>query len=619
MHSFRLGIGGRLLLAFLLLAAITLLAAGLSWRSSGELETRLQQLRETSIGVLYAASRLNDQSRQVVAMVPQLVSAESRAERERARQGLDQALNGMEDWMRHLPDYNRYFIEITDQIRNSVELLDTTVVRREQLAWESQQQRQLIHPLYRRLNDSLLARQAASPSPERATMLQIINYLAALAEKVANDTSFNELDYTFLRLEQMAGELDGLDRALPDDERRSLALLLTLVSRDGPLFRLKNEELDLRYQEQFLVANSQRHVRQLATQIAHYSEAANHQVDADIAQSAHTLARTSHATLLLSLLSLLLVAGISWLYVSRNVLARIVRLQRDMRAIASGRLDTPVSIRGRDEVADMARDLRHFQQTALRAERARHRLAREIEDRLHAERQLRLTQEELIQAGKLAALGQLSVAITHEINQPLNAMSTQLHSVGRYLARNEADKAEQGLGKLRQLLDKAGTITRHLRSFARKADSRLSPVALGAVVEAAVELLQPRWRGVTLSIAGDADTLVQAEAIRLEQVLVNLLGNALDALEERPSPEVRIHWRQYRDQVQLCLEDNGCGIPPERLEQIFDPYYTTKAPSKGLGLGLAISYNIMQDLGGQIRLSSTPGRGTTFNLRFNRA
>nr|WP_255511247.1 ATP-binding protein [Zobellella iuensis] len=417
----------------------------------------------------------------------------------------------------------------------------------------------------------------------------------------------------------MAERLGRQSLPLPEPGRQSLELLLRLVSRDGPLFRLKNEELDLRYQEQFLVANSQRHVRQLAIQIAHYSEAANRQVDTDIAQSAHTVARASHATLLLSLLSLVLVAGISWLYVSRNVLARIARLQHNMRAIASGRLDTPIRIRGRDEVAGMARDLRHFQLTALRAERARHRLAREIEDRLHAERQLRLTQEELIQAGKLAALGQLSVAITHEINQPLNAMSTQLHSVGRYLARNEADKAEQGLGKLRQLLDKAGTITRHLRSFARKADSRLSPVALAAVVEAAVELLQPRWHGVTLSIAGDADTLVQAEAIRLEQVLVNLLGNALDALEGRPSPEVRIHWRQYRDQVQLSLEDNGCGIPPEQMEQIFDPYYTTKAPGKGLGLGLAISYNIMQDLGGQIRLSSTPDRGTTFNLRFNRA
>lgn len=617
MQTFRLGIGGRLLLAFLLLAAITLLAAGLSWRSSGELEIRLQQLRETSIGGLYAASRLNDQSRQVVAMVPLLVSAESGAERERARRQLDLALNSMEDWMRHLPDYNRYVIEITAQIRNSVELLDATVVRREQLARESQQRRQLIYPLYRQLADRLQARQAAAPA--RADLLHTIGYLAALAEKVANDASFNELDDTFLRLEQMAAGLDGLGRDLPDDDGRALALLRELVSREGPLFRLKNEELDLRYQEQFLVANSQRHVRQLATQIAHYSAAANRQVDDDIARSAQTLAGTRQATLLLSLLSLLLVAGISWLYVSRNVLARIVQLQQDMRAIASGRLDTPVSIRGRDEVADMARDLRHFQQTAQAAEQARRRLAREIEDRLDAERQLRLAQEELIQAGKLAALGQLSVAITHEINQPLNAMSTQLHSVGRYLARNEPDKAGQGLVRLRQLLDKAGTITRHLRSFARKADSRLSPVVLGAVVEAAVELLQPRWRGVRLCIEGEADLRVQAEAIRLEQVLVNLLGNALDALEGRPSPEVRIHWRQYRDQVQLCLEDNGCGIPPERLEQIFDPYYTTKAPGKGLGLGLAISYNIMQDLGGQIRLSSTPGRGTTFNLRFNRA
>lgn len=525
--------------------------------------------------------------------------------------------------MRHLPDYNRYFIEITDQIRNGVALLDNTVARREQLARESGQRRQLLDPLSQQVLAGLQATLAVRAQPELHTMMQIINYLAALAEKIANDASFNELDYTFLRLEEMADRLQQItpaaERMLDDDTRQALSLLLHQVSRQGPLFQLKNTELDLRYQEAYLVQNSQRHIRQLATQIAHYSDAANSRIDTDIRQAANAMVRSSYATLLLSLLSLLLAAAISWLYVSRNVLGRIAQLQRNMHTIASGCLGTSIHIQGRDEVADMARDLRHFQQTAQQAERTNRRLAQETEERLNAERQLRLAQEELIQAGKLAALGQLSVAITHEINQPLCAMSTQLHSLGRYLELQQPEQARQGLQRLRQLLDKAGAITRHLRSFARKADSQLSAVELGAVVQATVELLHTKLQGVTLTLSGDADIRVRAEAIRLEQVLVNLLSNALDAVEQCPAPQVGIHWHRQDQQVLLTLSDNGIGIAAAQLEHIFDPYYTTKAPGKGLGLGLAISYNIMQDLGGHIGLSSVPGQGTTFRLRFNKA
>jgi two-component system C4-dicarboxylate transport sensor histidine kinase DctB len=608
-------ISARLALALGLVAAMTLLAAGLAFRSSQQLEARLEGIRAESIEVLYASARLNELTQQLTARVPQLADGDSNYARAQTRERLDETLDEMQQWVGHLPDYNRYFVEISDQIRYSIGLLHRNVDRRERLDWQAHQQRLELHPLYLRVDEAL-----GDPAGGDWAALRLhLNSLAALAEKLYTDASFNELDYTFLRLEALGEAIRrelATSPALPAEAEQALARLLVLASREGELFALKNDELDLRYQESYLVTNSQRHIQQLAAQISHYTGRVHRHIGQDIERASQAVARASTATFGLSLLSLLLAAAISWFYVRRNILRRLQRLQSNMRTLASGQLETEVVIKGRDEVAAMARDLRHFQQTAQQAERSQRALAQATEERLQAERRLRLAQEELIQAGKLAALGQLSVAITHEINQPLTAMRHQVHSLGRWLERGEPQRALPGLERLAALLDKTAGITRHLRGFARKSDSRIGPVMVAPVVTAAVELAQTRSSHCRPQLSGAPDLWALAEPIRLEQVLVNLLTNALDATQRRASPCITVCWTQAADPawVVIGVTDNGEGIPAERREHIFDPYFTTKAEGKGLGLGLSISYNIMQDFGGRIRLAETGPEGTRFEL-----
>ncbi len=618
-HWIPKSVSTRLMLAFATVALMTLLAAGFASHSNGLLQQRLEQIRADSIEVLYASARLNELSQQLTAQVPRLISADSNYVRQRTREQLDRVLAEMQTWVIHLPDYNRYFIEIRDQIRYSIGLIYETVEERQGYAQSSDQQRLRLYPLYIEVNQVLDQRPLSEYSEALFATRLKLSYLFALAEKVHTDSTFKELDYTFLRLETLVDEIQRLElndeRLKEDFEKAPIDSLFLLVSREGPLFKEKNRELDLRYQEEFLVSNSQRHIQQLAVQISQYTERVNQRVDNEIAEAGLSVSKARDATLMLSIISLLLAASVSWFYVRRNILGRLVRLQSNMHAIASGALDINVIQEGRDEISEMARDLKIFQQAAIETTQMHRQLAVETEERLATEKRLRLAQQDLIQAGKLAALGQLSVAITHEINQPLAVMRNQLHSVGLCLEKGLTDQAKSGIERLTLQLEKTANITHHLRGFARKTDQKPYAILLSPVIEAAVELLKSNSNHCHPELIGSDDILVIAEPIRLEQVMVNLIMNALDAVQQVSDPFVRIAWRvcPSAQWVEILVEDNGPGIEPDCKEHIFDPYFTTKSPSKGLGLGLSISYNILQDFEGSIALKET-NQGACFQI-----
>ncbi|MDP5057806.1 MAG: ATP-binding protein [Marinomonas hwangdonensis] len=618
-HWIPKSVSTRLMLAFATVALMTLLAAGFASHSNGLLQQRLEQIRADSIEVLYASARLNELSQQLTAQVPRLISADSNYVRQRTREQLDRVLAEMQTWVIHLPDYNRYFIEIRDQIRYSIGLIYETVEERQGYAQSSDQQRLRLYPLYIEVNQVLDQRPLSEYSEALFATRLKLSYLFALAEKVHTDSTFKELDYTFLRLETLVDEIQRLElndeRLKEDFEKAPIDSLFLLVSREGPLFKEKNRELDLRYQEEFLVSNSQRHIQQLAVQISQYTERVNQRVDNEIAEAGLSVSKARDATLMLSIISLLLAASVSWFYVRRNILGRLVRLQSNMHAIASGALDINVIQEGRDEISEMARDLKTFQQAAIETTQMHRQLAVETEERLATEKRLRLAQQDLIQAGKLAALGQLSVAITHEINQPLAVMRNQLHSVGLCLEKGLTDQAKSGIERLTLQLEKTANITHHLRGFARKTDQKPYAILLSPVIEAAVELLKSKSNHCHPELIGSDDILVIAEPIRLEQVMVNLIMNALDAVQQVSDPFVRIAWRvcPSAQWVEILVEDNGPGIEPDCKEHIFDPYFTTKSPSKGLGLGLSISYNILQDFEGSIALKET-NQGACFQI-----
>lgn len=618
-HWIPKSVSTRLMLAFATVALMTLLAAGFASHSNGLLQQRLEQIRADSIEVLYASARLNELSQQLTAQVPRLISADSNYVRQRTREQLDRVLAEMQTWVIHLPDYNRYFIEIRDQIRYSIGLIYETVEERQGYAQSSDQQRLRLYPLYIEVNQVLDQRPLSEYSEALFATRLKLSYLFALAEKVHTDSTFKELDYTFLRLETLVDEIQRLElndeRLKEDFEKAPIDSLFLLVSREGPLFKEKNRELDLRYQEEFLVSNSQRHIQQLAVQISQYTERVNQRVDNEIAEAGLSVSKARDATLMLSIISLLLAASVSWFYVRRDILGRLVRLQSNMHAIASGALDINVIQEGRDEISEMARDLKIFQQAAIETTQMHRQLAVETEERLATEKRLRLAQQDLIQAGKLAALGQLSVAITHEINQPLAVMRNQLHSVGLCLEKGLTDQAKSGIERLTLQLEKTANITHHLRGFARKTDQKPYAILLSPVIEAAVELLKSNSNHCHPELIGSDDILVIAEPIRLEQVMVNLIMNALDAVQQVSDPFVRIAWRvcPSAQWVEILVEDNGPGIEPDCKEHIFDPYFTTKSPSKGLGLGLSISYNILQDFEGSIALKET-NQGACFQI-----
>ena len=247
-------------------------------------------------------------------------------------------------------------------------------------------------------------------------------------------------------------------------------------------------------------------------------------------------------------------------------------------------------------------------------QRSRAELERLVDERTA---ELRQAQDELVQAAKMAALGQMSAALAHEINQPLTAMRMQLGSLGLLLARNDAPATQTCLARIDGLLTRMAALTGHLKTFARNSPGglreRLQP---DTVVDHALLLLEPRIRqdDVLVLRQRNAEAWVEGDAIRLEQVLVNLLHNALDAMLGRAVRELRIDLQRDGDAWLLTVGDSGGGIAPGDLPRVFEPFFTTKPVGEGLGLGLAVSYGIVRELGGQLEVHNDRD-GALFRIR----
>jgi two-component system C4-dicarboxylate transport sensor histidine kinase DctB len=244
--------------------------------------------------------------------------------------------------------------------------------------------------------------------------------------------------------------------------------------------------------------------------------------------------------------------------------------------------------------------------------------------RRQTEEQLRKTQSELVQAGKMAVLGQLSAGITHELNQPLTALRTMSDNARVLIERGRLDDARANLATISQLVERMGLLTGQLRQFARKADALVSAVPVADVVTAALFLVERRIAQERVSFrmaTHPRDLYALCDSNRLQQVLVNLFSNALDAMEMAGSMprELIVDAARDGDRVLITVTDSGPGIPEENRAQLFEPFFTTKPQGKGLGLGLAISEQIVREFGGQLRAESPPGGGARFIIDLPRA
>ena len=248
---------------------------------------------------------------------------------------------------------------------------------------------------------------------------------------------------------------------------------------------------------------------------------------------------------------------------------------------------------------------------------ANQQLQGEIAERVRAERTLQAAQNELVQAGKLAVIGQLSAGIAHELNQPLAALRTLSGNTTKFLERGDEATARANLERIGQLVDRMGQITGQLKTFARKSSGQLNAVDLGQVVGHAVALLEQRVAACQARIETrfpEQPLLALCDANRLEQVIVNLIGNALDAMNGQPAPLVEIDAARDGGMARLTVRDHGTGLGDEVRAHLFEPFYTTKEAGIGLGLGLAISAGIVRDFGGTLAGTNHPDGGALFTL-----
>lgn len=250
------------------------------------------------------------------------------------------------------------------------------------------------------------------------------------------------------------------------------------------------------------------------------------------------------------------------------------------------------------------------------------RLSEEIHERQTAERQLNVLQADLIQANKLAQLGQITAGVAHEVNQPLATIRTLAENAAKLLARHKGETpplVAQNLSDIVRMSERIGHITGELRAFSRKARGETGPVLLKDMLDSSILLNRSRLRHNRVRLVREPinpQVQVIGGRIRLEQVLVNLLQNAFEALEDTPDPVVRISADVEDEIVRLHIRDNGPGLSPQVRDQLFTPFVTTK--EKGLGLGLVIAHDILRDFGGAL-LADSSAQGATFTLQLRRA
>ena len=243
------------------------------------------------------------------------------------------------------------------------------------------------------------------------------------------------------------------------------------------------------------------------------------------------------------------------------------------------------------------------------------RLQREIAEREKVQKDLEVAELTLAQSSKLAALGEMSAAVSHELNQPLAAMKTYLAGARLLLQRKRPEEALSSFQRIDDLIERMGAITRQLKSYARKGGEAFEPVDLRAALSSALSMMEPQLKLRVVKITRTLPrqpVIVMADRLRLEQVIINLLRNALDATRDKTDPQIDLILSSG-DVAMLAVRDNGTGI--KDLDNLFEPFYTTKKPGEGVGLGLAISSGIVTDLGGRLTARNAEGGGAVFEMQ----
>ena len=363
--------------------------------------------------------------------------------------------------------------------------------------------------------------------------------------------------------------------------------------------------------------------------------------------------------LLLTLVNILSISAallIGWLFVGRYLIRRLVGLATAMRSMAGGDLEVPVEVRGHDEVADMADALEVFRRHALEVQRLNlvEKLAHELDAKNRtleeALENLQKMQEQMVAEQKLASLGQLAAGVAHEIKNPLNFVTNfsdvsveLIDEIGEVMTeikdREEGDLASEiepilsdlrlNLQKVKEHGERADGIVRSMLEHSRSAPGDWRETDLNALLKQYVDLayhsMRAHGQGFNATLSQDLDPeigMVEVVPQEISRAFLNLITNAYQALDEKRrtsndpdyEPELRVTTRRLEEQAEICIRDNGPGIPDELRERIFEPFVTTKNPGEGTGLGLSLTVDILTRHGGSIYLDTEEGAFTEMRI-----
>ena len=660
-RSFRPSIGLRLIIALVALAAIGIGTAAVALWTFDRYGRAAEEIATTEMRRLADVARFTEIASGVRAEMPRLVFAEIGDEKAAARTRLDSYSEALEALVRRLGlpplagDGIGGKVEFSAGLRADIDAIDANVTERmavrgevagrvRRLRQQHDQFQQEVTPLVADAAFNIQAALRQLQTPDRAptsASAELVKRELAASEALAQLHAHVNLILGRIfeaAAEKRRGEIERIRRAV-EDAAQTAAPLDTIL-RDVPsaitlreiwrdidrevtfaprLIDYKLREAALAAEGNILLAKVERKLSDLADLV---TRTVTESGEASIQAAQRAREAINRGTMLIVAFagSTALVSFIvGWFYVGRRLIARLSALLVAMRGIAAGDLETTIDVHGRDEMGQLADALRTLQmRSRLARERrlalaaANEQLSFEIAERRAAQAKLEETQEELVQAGKLAAIGQLSAGIAHEFNQPLAAIRSYLHNAGRYLESGKRDKVAEKLGQIQSLLTRLAGISKHLMTLARRHPRNMERCCAGPVVERAAALFETRLAqgGTRLTITPYAHFApVEAEPNRLEQVFINLLGNAFDAVEGRPNAEIVVRIADGRGIQRVFIADNGPGVDAASRERLFDPFFTTKPPGAGLGLGLTIAFNIVQDFKGRLAIKNRRNGG----------
>ncbi len=342
--------------------------------------------------------------------------------------------------------------------------------------------------------------------------------------------------------------------------------------------------------------------------------------DADLRESTWQLAIST-------LLAAFGVALLSWVFVWRLVHRPVKALTTGTKQLMQGELGYQIAVKSEDELGELADS---FNLMSLRLRDANEEItswARTLEERVEQKTsELKKAHEQMLQVEKMASIGKLAAVVAHEVNNPLSGILTYAKLLKKWIDRGELseDRNPQKLSEARQCLElvesesrRCGDLVRNLLTFSRSAPMNLSWVDLNVVADRCVRLVQHQleMNGIQSQVELDPELpQVHCDGAQIEQVLLALIMNAIDAMPRGGNLWVRTRHLPNSEQVELQVRDDGSGIAPDLLPKLFEPFMTTKESGKGVGLGLAISKSIVDRHQGQIEVESDLGRGTCFYI-----